>query len=421
MSAGGHGAAAPSGRKVFFARVVAGMVILLYIAGTSATAWFEARLGPLEQNPMEDAFIVVGFGMFAVMGALLVALRPGNVVGWIMSTVGLIVGVFPAGESYAAYVMTTRGRPDALAVVGAWANGWYWFLLLALVFVYLPLLFPDGRLLSRRWIPVAVLPGIGLAGIIVLGAFTETLTGQNVGYRIENPIGIEGLAPVEELPVFSALSTLFYAVGVVGAIASVVVRFRRSRGIERQQIKWFLYAAAPILVVPASDSLPAVVDALLFGWVLFGLPTAIGIAVLRYRLYDIDLFINRTLVYATLTVTLALVYFGGVAGLQRLLSPVVGEGNGFAVVVSTLLIAALFQPLRRSVQGFIDRRFYRKKYDARKTLESFSAKLRGASDLDGLNEELLVVVGETVQPAHASLWLRPDTGQDRKKAVGRSR
>jgi hypothetical protein len=140
--------------------------------------------------------------------------------------------------------------------------------------------------------------------------------------------------------------------------------------------------------------------------VVIGLPVAIGIAVLRYRLYDIDLVINRTLVYGSLTVALALVYFGSVVGLQRLLSPVVGDSNQFAVVASTLLIAALFGPLRRRVQSFIDRRFYRRKYDARRTLEDFSAKLRGVSDLDGLNGELLAVVRETVQPAHASLWLR---------------
>ena len=139
---------------------------------------------------------------------------------------------------------------------------------------------------------------------------------------------------------------------------------------------------------------------------VIGLPVAIGIAVLRYRLYDIDLVINRTLVYGSLTVALALVYFGSVVGLQRLLSPVVGDSNQLAVVASTLLIAALFGPLRRRVHSFIDRRFYRRKYDARRTLEDFSAKLRGVSDLDGLNGELLGVVRETVQPEHASLWLR---------------
>ncbi len=169
-------------------------------------------------------------------------------------------------------------------------------------------------------------------------------------------------------------------------------------------MKWFLYAAAPVLTFPVSDSLGIVGD-LAFAWLLLGLPAAIGIAVLRYRLYDIDLVINRTLVYGALTASLAAVYFGSVVGLQTLLSPVVGEGNQLAIVASTLLIAALFVPLRRRVQGFIDRRFYRKKYDARMTLEAYAAKLRDASDLDRLGEDLVAAATETVQPQHVSFWL----------------
>ena len=384
---------------------MAWLVVPVYVAGIAATAWLERLAGLGFEGPVEDVMLSVGFGMFAVVGALLVAKRPGNPIGWIMSATTLIA-VVAALETYAAYVMTTSGQPDALAVIGAWANSWYWFALIALVFIYLPLLFPDGRLPSRRWLPFAVLPGIGVAGIVVLGGLAETLRGQNVDYRIENPIGIEGLPHVEDLPMFDTLGLGLLGIGTVGAIASVVVRFHRSRGIERQQLKWFLYAAAPIPYFPISDSGPLVLDAVAFGWVLIGLPAAIGIAVLRYRLYDIDVVINRTLVYGALTVTLALVYLGSVVGLQRLLSPMVGEGNQLAVVASTLLIAALFGPLRRRVQSLIDRRFYRRKYDARRTLETFSVKLRGVSDLDGLSEELLAVVHETVQPEHASLWLR---------------
>ena len=402
-----------SGRtRPFVARVAALLVLLVYGAGLCVNAWLERRLDLRGENSLEDLVLFVGFGMFAVVGALLMAKRPDNLVGWILGTAAVIVGIFPASESYAAYVMTTRGRPDALAVFGAWANGWYWLVLLALVFIYLPLLFPDGRLISRRWLPVALLPAFGIDGVMVLASLAETFRGQDIDYRIDNPIGVEGLAHVEDLPVFVLFGGV-YAVGAVGAFVSVAVRFRRSRGIERQQLKWFLYAAAPILTVPVADSLPGVVSGLVFAWLLFGLPAAIGIAVLRYRLYDIDLVINRTLVYGSLTATLVLVYLGSVVGLQRLLSPAVGEGNQLAVVASTLVIAALFGPLRRRVQGFIDRRFYRKKYDARKTLESFSAKLRGASDLDGLNDELLAVVGETVQPSHASLWLRRFEGEAR--------
>lgn len=405
----------PGGGSRLFARAAALLVLVVYVAGISVNAWLERRLGLRDENPMEDAMLFLGFSMFAAVGALLVAKRPENLVGWIMGAAALIVGVFPASESYAAYVMTTRGRPDALAIFGAWANSWYWFLLLALVFIYLPLLFPDGRLLSRRWLPVAVLPGIGVASMVVLGALAETLEGQNVDYRIENPIGIQGLAPVEELPAFSVLGGGLLAIGAFGAFVSVAVRLRRSRGTERQQLKWFLFAAAPILTTPVSfsleDYLPGFVGSLVFAWVLLGLPAAIGIAVLRYRLYDIDLVINRTLVYGSLTATLVLVYVGSVAGLQRLLSPVVGEGNQLAVVASTLLIAALFSPLRRSLQSLIDRRFYRGKYDAAKTLEAFSERLRNQTNPGALSDDLVGVVQETLQPEHASLWLRPRSGR----------
>ncbi|MDQ3318286.1 MAG: hypothetical protein M3522_13280, partial [Actinomycetota bacterium] len=374
--------------------------------------------------PVEDAIVVVGLGMFTVVGALLVARRPGNPIGWILSATSLVV-LAAALENYAAYVMTTRGRPDWLAIVGVWANSWYWFLFLGLVLVYLPLLFPDGRLPSRRWLPVAVVPGIALVAMVVLGALVDTLSGQDIDYRIENPIGIEGLAHVEDMPLVLGVLGVPLLIGCVGGVAAVVVRLRRSRGVERQQMKWFLYAAAPIPTFPFTDYLPGIVggfvSGLVFGWVLIGLPMAIGIAVLRYRLYGIDVVINRTLVYGALTASLALVYLGGIAVLQGMFRALTGQEFSLAVVASTLVIAALFSPLRRRIQGFIDRRFYRRKYDAARTLRAFSAKLREETDLDGLNTGLLEVVRDTVQPQHASLWLRePGRGARKSPQTGGS-
>ncbi len=400
-----------------FGRVVAWLIVTLYVAGMFTTAWLERRLGLQNGDPVEDMILAVGFGAFAIVGALLVARRPTNLVGWIMAVVALMVSLFPIGDAYAAYVMVTRGHPDALAVVGAWVQSWYWLLLLALVFVYLPLLFPDGRLPSRRWLPVAVLPGVGALGVVVLGALTDTLTGQNVDYRIENPIGIEGLAYVEDLPVFAVMGGLF-AFGAVGAVASVVVRFRRSRGIERQQIKWFVYPVALTPIVSVGDYLPGIIGEVAFGVVLIGLPTAIGIAILRHRLYDIDLIVNRTLVYGVLTATLALVYVGSVISLQSVLRTLSGQDSQLAVVASTLVIAALFNPLRRRVQAFVDRRFYRRKYDAAKTLAAFNSRLRDETDLDALTGDVVGVVRETLQPAHVSLWLRPDPGSKGDGAPG---
>jgi len=208
--------------------------------------------------------------------------------------------------------------------------------------------------------------------------------------------------------VFGVLSGLLF-VSIIGAVASVVVRFRRSRGVERQQMKWFVYAAAILLLFPVEDLLPEIVGSVVLGAVLTALPTAIGIAVLRYRLYEIDLLINRTLVYGSLTATLVAFYLVGIVVLQRIFVLLTGQESTLAVVASTLAIAALFNPLRRGLQRFVDRRFYRRKYDARRTLEAFSGKLREETDLEALNSELVGVVSETMQPEHVSLWLRPDT------------
>ena len=354
-----------TGSLLFVARVAGWLVVPLYAAGIFTSFVLQRRAGLVDDNTVENALLLVGFSAFAVVGAILVAKRPTNAIGWIMAAVALMLSTFLAGDSYTAYVMVTRGHPDALAVVGAWTGSWYWYALLALVLVFLPLLFPDGRLPSRRWLPVAVLAAIGTVGVVVLAALADTLpVNEASGYEIDNPIGIEGLGYVEDLPVFGVLGVILGVV-VIGAAASVVVRFRRSRGVERQQMKWFVYAVAPVLVMPLEDYLPGIISSVALAAVLIGLPTAIGIAVLKYRLYEIDLLINRTLVYGSLTVMLIALYFGGIVLLQQLFLALTGEKTTLAVVASTLVIAALFNPLRRRIQSFIDRSFYRRKYDAK--------------------------------------------------------
>ena len=230
---------------------------------------------------------------------------------------------------------------------------------------------------------------------------------------LPNPFGIEGLPNLQQ-----PVQVLVLSVGLVAAASLVLVRLRNARGIERQQIKWLIYASAMlsgalILKDTVFSPLGRTPWGLWVGYLLvavggLGGPIAIGIAILRYHLYEIDTLINRTLLYGSLTATLVALYFGGIVVLQRLFVLLTGEQSTLAVVASTLLIAALFNPLRRRIQSFIDRRFYRRKYDARKTLEAFLAKLRDETDLEALNAELAKVVKETMQPTHVSLWLRPE-------------
>src|SRR5215216_1525042 len=420
----GRGAGETSLRAPFLilSRAVGYLIVPLYVAGVCATYLLERGAGLREEAGLigiiETALLNVGLGAFAVVGALLVVRRSANPIGWIMVAIAFMLSVCLPGGYYATYVMLTRGQPDPLAVFGAWIFNCFWFLLLALTFVYLPLLFPDGRLLSRRWLPVAVLAGIPPIIVVLRRALVDTIpVNEAPGHKIDNPVGIEGLGGVENLPVNGVLNAIFF-VGFAGVVASVVVRFRRSRGVERQQMKWFTSAIVVLLggslIFGAASGLTGVRWLEDVGFVfsmvgLASLPATVGIAILRYRLYDIDLIINRTLVYGPLTATLVALYFGGIVVLQRLLVALTGQKSTLAVVASTLLIAALFNPLRRRIQSFIDRRFYRRKYDARKTLEAFSAKLRDEADLEALSDDLVGVVRETMQPAHVSLWLRPDT------------
>jgi hypothetical protein len=411
------------------ARVAGWLIVPLYIAGACAYYFLVISAGFWDGDAVVDnvtgVLLGVGFGAFAVVGALLVARRPTNAIGWILAAIGLMVSIFNACGGYATYMMATLGRPDALAVFSAWVANCYWFLMLALALIYLPMLFPDGRLPSRRWLPVAVLAAIATLGIVLSRALMDTLPVNEVpGRGIANPIGIEDLGKIEDLPIFGVIEGLFL-VAAIGAVASVVVRFRRSRGVERQQMKLFAYVI--VVLIGGSVLAGGISDLTGVGWLevssfvlsmmgLMCLPIAVGIAILRYRLYEIDIIINRTLVYGPLTAALALMYFGGVATTQLVFHALTGQQqqSQLAVVVSTLVIAALFNPLRRRIQSFIDRSFYRRKYDARQTLEAFSARLRNETDLDALNDDLVGVVRETIQPAHVSLWLRPDTPMNGK-------
>jgi hypothetical protein len=340
-----------------------------------------------------------------VIGAIIASHLPNQPIGWICCAIGFIAAVDHFGGEYAVYAVLARSEALLGSQAMLWLQSWLWMLFVGL-FVFLLLLIPTGRLPSGRWRPFA---WVSVAMISVAVIWSSIISPD---VRPDAPP-----SPVQ-------LSVML--LGLVAA-ASVVVGRRGARGVERQQIKWLLYAGAIFFVGPTFQITVSYVVRVEGSWALWvgnilgvvsglGVPVAIGIAILRYRLYEIELLINRTLVYGSLTAMLVALYFGGIVVLQRIFVLLTGQQSTLAVVASTLAIAALFVPLRRRVQGFVDRRFYRRKYDARKTLETFSLKLRDETDLDALNNDLVGVVRETMQPAHVSLWLRPETAPKGKEA-----
>jgi hypothetical protein len=312
---------------------------------------------------------------------------------------------------------------------------WLWVPTVGLIGIYLLLLFPDGRLPSRRWRLLAWLAGaviaVESAAVFLTPGPLQDLRGARNPFGLENHPWVEGLGLIV-LPLLP--------VCMVASAVSLVLRFRRSTGVVREQIKWIAFAASLMgllylgimgtgLIIhlvsapqtPSDLGSQSLLGALLENVTVLsfaGVPVAIGFAVLRYRLYDIDVVINRALVYGPVSATLVALYFGGIVLLQRVFVLFTGQKSTLAVVASTLLIAALFNPLRRRIQSFIDRRFYRRKYDARKTLEAFSTKLRDETDLDALSDDLVGVVRETMAPAHASLWLRPHAADPKEDVPG---
>jgi MFS family permease len=358
-----------------------------------------------QEDPAGFGLFVLGFGAFMVVGALVVAHRPRNPIGWMFSAIALLAFTGGVAGEYATYSLVTRPGSLPGAVLAAWYASWPWYPTLALALVFTPLLFPTGRLLSPRWRPVAWLAGVATAMFTVLAALQAELD-LGSDQVIANPIGIAGVENPEQSTVGMALLDLVILSGVV-AFVSLVIRFRRSQGEERQQLKWFTYSAALVPLALLGDALPAPLGNIVFTVPIVFLPVAAGIAILRYRLYDIDRLINRTLVYGSLTAILGLGYAGAVLVLGQVFGGVGGNPPSWAVAGATLAVAALFRPVRRRIQMVMDRRFNRRKYDAVRTVEAFSARLRDQIDLDTLTAELLTVADQTMQPTTASLWLRP--------------
>ena len=365
--------------------------------------------------PVYDFWLVntvVAVSFSTVGGVIAPRLPPHNPVGWLFCTIGLLAGMRLFVAEYAIVTLLAEpGTPLSNLPGGealAWVSSWLWVSHIGL-FLYLALLFPDGGPPSSRWRPFAWAVGVVIVvGTVAVAVWPETAAGFDL---TSHPLGVEiatdAVNPVE---------VILYTLALV-AMSSLVVRLRGSKGVERQQVKWFAYA---VVVLAISAILAYVVSETMgirwLGWIssvlvivgVVGLPVAVGIAILRYRLYNIDLIINRTLVYGSLSAILVSLYVGSIVASQGLLRALTGQGSQLAIVASTLAVAALFNPLRHRIQSFIDRRFYRRKYDARRTLEAFSAKLRNQTDLDALGDDLVDVVRETMQPAHVSLWLRSE-------------
>jgi hypothetical protein len=344
----------------------------------------------------------------ATVGAIVASRRPENAVGWLLCLSGVAVSMSSFTSQYAIHALLAQPGSLPAGEALAWIAAWLLPIMIGLQVFYL-LLFPTGRLPGRRWRWLAWMT----VAFVVVGVLTSAFSvGAHLGSLgpIRNPLGVEGFTIVWETVLYTVSPLLFAA-----AALSLFMRLRRAVGVERQQLKWFAYAAAGNAIGIVFISITIAIDTpRWFEWaaqaifiaVSPALAISIGIAILRYRLYDIDVIINRTLVYGTLTATLAAIYFSSVVLLQTAFRALTGEGSQLIVVASTLAIATLFNPLRHRIQDGIDRRFYRSKYDAAKTLETFSARLRDETDLDTLNDDLIYVIRETMQPEHVSLWLR---------------
>jgi hypothetical protein len=375
-------------------------VLSVSVAGTD---W--ATILPEAEPPSEGVFISVLDGAWLValasIGGFVASHRPENPVGWLLSAVpGLLVLTLLGEAVYWHGASADPQDPSGLAELGAWVANVSWVPAVIVVLVLLPLLFPTGRPPTPRWGKVAWM-GVAAGALLFVRSALARGPLENFPW-LDNPLG------VVDMPVaVDAVGVALWFSSALAAAASLVVRFRRSRGVERQQLKWFT-AAGTLLVLAfaVSFSLAGVIgdDA---SWAIIAsaflaLGLAVGIGVLRYRLYDIDVVINRALVNGALTATLATTYLVVVL----LVGLAVGR-SGFAVAVSTLAVAGVFGPARSRIQAAVDRRFYRRRYDATRTLEAFGSRLRDELDLEALGADLRNVVDETMQPAHVSLWLRP--------------
>ena len=382
------------------------LALLLTVAAVAFASGALVFLALSRDTPLPDAWgfrgalIIHAIG-FTAVGALVALRRPTNAIGWLLLTAGLTSALGALALEYAVYAIV--GRTVALpgGLFSAWLGSWIWVFYIVGVLPFVLLLFPDGRLLSTRWRPVG---GAAILEALLTAAFMAFKPGSlQLAAFADNPFTPVASSLVDTL---GAISVWLSLPVIGGASWSLVLRFRRSTGIERAQIKWLAFSAVPLGAASfASIVLPDKLGQVLFVFLLLSVPVGVGIAVLRYRLYDIDLLINRTLVYGVTSGAIAATFFGVIVTLQLALRPLT-SGAELAVAASTVLSFALFQPIRRRVEDAVDRRFDRSRYDAERTLDSFAVRLREEVDLDTVRADLIGSVQQTMAPAHTSLWLR---------------
>jgi len=397
---------------------------LAWVALLSATAAFAGHVALAARSPQEnvlgsaliDVSTNLGYLAFAFVGTLVVSRRHGHRIGWLFVFVGLTYSLVWLVDRIGLEALRTPGEPPVLLM---WLGSWAWLVPDIVSTTLLVLLFPDGRPPSRAWRPALWL---GVVSVVAAPLWFMVRPGPlwEPFVEIANPLGIAGLTELADVVTNATFALWLLAAGA--AVLGLIARFRRARGVERQQLKWFAYGASVLFAlvafvglliglygVGAFANINAVIGVAI-PLAVGAVPTCAGIAILRHRLYDIDLLISRTLVYGSLSGALAASYVAFVVLLQSALSPVTG-GSEIAVAASTLATLVLVQPLRRRIQSEVDRRFYRSRYDAVRTVDAFAGRLRDQVDLDELSADLLEVVLETVHPAHARVWLRSEEGR----------
>jgi hypothetical protein len=385
---------------VAVALTLGALAFLILNRSTPGVSNFGSRVG--------DAAFGVALLAFPTVGALVASRRPENRIGWILAGVGLLLGIAAFANEYAVYALLTEPGSLPAGETMAWIGSWLFLAPLILTGTLLFLLFPDGRLASRRW---RVVLWIAMVALVLALLGEMFVSGELQDFpSVENPYQAEGTF-ADVLEVTSNIAFLAMFGSIFASATSLFLRFRRSQGLERQQLKWVAasagllaaaFASGPIVLWYVAETAYEVFIILAIATI----PVAAGIAILRYRLYEIDRIVNRAVVYGAVSALLAGAYFGIVLALQEVFSSL-GGGSDLAIAVSTLAVAALFRPVRSRIQRLVDRRFYRRRYDAQRTLEAFSARLRDEIDLEALDGELAGVVSRTMQPAHVSVWLRP--------------